>query len=390
MKVRIVFAFLAISHFSFSQNVGIGVAPTKAKFEVSGTVGTNVAIFGGDGAGISLQQNWPTIGFNQYYNAGTYNMMPGGGWIEYLDMNTGSLTFDATTTTINPNTLASQVRRLTIRQNGNVSVDAGEANATLFVGNPANGLPAAIFRGTQYNSLFYEQVGVNLPNRNTYINAGKAGRIVFLNDKLGGNVIMGYANGNTRVGINTDPTDIFEVKQYGGRGLALINPNFAYWELFVEKNLTENASDMYVYYNGSNLGNFYQGDGKYYYYSDRRVKTNIKPAQSVLPGVLALKPSLYEMKFDNPGHIQSIGLIAQEARAVFPEVTGHMEGDSLGYGGMKDLYTMDYYAVGALAIGAIREQQQQVEKLKLQVASLKQRIARAEMLAEKKQQTITQ
>jgi hypothetical protein len=270
-----------------------------------------------------------------------------------------------------------------------VSVDAGEANASLFVGNPANGLPAAMFRGTTYNSLFYEQVGVNLPNRNTFINAGKAGGTVLLNDKLGGNVLVGYTGGNSRVGINTEPTDILEVKQVNGLGLALINTNFAYWQLFVEKNLTENASDMYVYYGASNLGNFYQGDGKYYYYSDRRVKTNIEPLKTTLPGILALKPCEYEIKFDNPGHMKSIGLIAQEARAIFPEITGHIEGDDLGYGGLKDLYTMDYYALGPLAIRAIQEQQEQVEKLESQIGALRQRISQAEKLLQKKNQNST-
>ncbi|MES2648903.1 MAG: tail fiber domain-containing protein [Bacteroidota bacterium] len=386
---RKLFALLFLPATCFAQNTGIGIAPTKAKLEIKGAVGNNVAIFGGDGAGISLQQNWPAIGFNQYYNAATYNMVAGGGWVEYLDMNNGSFNMDVVGATFSPNSQSTQVRRMTIRQNGNVSIDAGEANASLFVGNPVNGLPAAILRGTQYNSLFYEQAGVNLPYRNTYINAGKAGAVVLLNDKLGGNLLLGYTNGNVKVGINTDPTDIFEVKQYNGRGLALINPSFNYWELFVEKNFTENASDMYVYYNGGNLGNFYQGDGKYYYYSDKRVKNNVQPVTSALTGILQLKPSQYEIKFDNPGHLQSIGLIAQEARLVFPEITGHIEGDDLGYGGLKDLYTIDYNALGPLAIRAIQEQQLKVDQLKAQVTNIQQRIDQAQRLLDKKQQINT-
>lgn len=387
-----VIKFIALCLFPatcIAQNVGIGIAPTKAKLEINGAVGANVAIFGGEGAGISIQRNAPGIGFNQYYNGTNFNMLAGGGWVEYLDMNSGSFCLNQTFTTNSPNASTTRLRRITIRQNGNVSVNAGEGNASLLVGNPANGLPAAIFRGTQYNSLFYEQVGVNLPNRNTFINGGKVGSLVLLNDKLGGNVLMGYTGGNGKVGININPTDVLEVKQVGGRGLGLINTSFSYWELFVEKNQTENASDMYVYYNGANLGNFYQGDGKYYYYSDKRVKTNIQPLNAVLPRILALKPSQYEMKFDNPGHVQSIGLIAQEAGALFPEITGHIEGDDLGYNGMKDLYTMDYNALGPLAIRAIQEQQLQVNLLKNQVNSIKLRIEQAEKLLEKKNNDLT-
>jgi hypothetical protein len=57
---------------AFAQNAGIGTGTggsLRAKLEVHGVAGSGAtnAIFGGAGnAGISLQQNWPTIGFNQY------------------------------------------------------------------------------------------------------------------------------------------------------------------------------------------------------------------------------------------------------------------------------------------------------------------------------------
>jgi hypothetical protein len=57
-----------------------------------------------------------------------------------------------------------------------------------------------------------------------------------------------------------------------------------------------------------------------------------------------------------------------------------VEGDDLGYDGLKDLYTLNYSALGPLAIKAIQEQQQQLEKLRTQVATLIQRIAQAEKL----------
>ncbi|MEO7309817.1 MAG: tail fiber domain-containing protein [Chitinophagaceae bacterium] len=371
------FTLLLLPATCLAQNVGIGISPTKARLEINGAVGLTTAIFGGDGAGISFQQNNPAIGFNQYYTDVNRNMAIGGGWVQYLDMGTGSLNFDSYPQVATANSQNySSTRRLTMRQNGNVSVNATEATTTLFVGGANLNLPAAIFRGSQYNSLFYESPAVNLLYRNTFINGGKDGSLVLLNDKLGGNLLIG--GGTTKVGINTDPTDILEVKQVNGRGLALINPSFAYWEFFVEKNSTENASDMYVYYNGGNLGNFYQGDGKYYYYSDRRLKTTIEPLAPALAGLMALRPCEYEIKYNNPGHAKSIGLIAQEALAVFPEITGHITGNDLGYPGLTDLYTMNYDALGTLAIKAIQEQQQNITVLKSQIATLKQRVSVAE------------
>lgn len=383
--LKILIAILILPAIGLAQNVGIGIAPTKARLEVNGAVGITTAIFGGDGAGISLQRLNPAIGFNQYYTDVNRNMAAGGGWVEYLDMNTGNFIFDMYAQQGSPNIQNySYTRRLAIKQNGNVVVNTvvgAEATATLFVDGSNVNLPSAIFRGTSYNSTFYESPFVNLPYRNTYINGGKNGSLVLLNDKLGGDLLIGYAGGNTKVGINTDPTDILEVKQVNGRGLALINPaNFNYWELFVEKNLVENAGDLYVYYNNANLGNFYNGDGKYYYYSDRRVKTNIEPIATTLAGVLALRPVEYEMKYTNPGHMKSIGFIAQEVKNVFPEITHHITGNELGYPGLTDLYTMNYDALGPLAIKALQEQQQKIAIVKTQIEILRQRLAEAERL----------
>jgi hypothetical protein len=369
----------------FAQNVGIGGGiPTKGRLEVIGSVGLTSAIFGGDGAGISLQRQNPAIGFNQYYTDVNRNMAVGGGWVQYLDMNTGRFIMDSYAQQGSPNVQNySFSRRLAIKQNGDIIVNTvagAEANTTLFVDGSNITLPSAIFRGTTHNSMFYESPFINLPNRNTYINGGKTGSLVFLNDKLGGDLLIGYAGGNTKVGINTDPTDIFEVKQVNGRGLALINPaNWQYWQLFVEKNLDEPAGDLYVYYNDiNNLGNFYNGTGQYSNYSDRRVKSNIEALPPTLAGVLALRPKEYEMKYDNPGHIRSIGLIAQEARAIFPEITDHRFSDELGYPGLKDLHTMNYNALGPLAIKAIQEQQQKIAAVKAQIENLRLRIAAAE------------
>jgi hypothetical protein len=46
-------------------NVGVGINPLKAQFEVN-TSNTTQAIFGSNTSGISLQKDFPTIGFNQY------------------------------------------------------------------------------------------------------------------------------------------------------------------------------------------------------------------------------------------------------------------------------------------------------------------------------------
>ena len=377
---------LCIPFTCLAQNAGIGISPTKGKLEISGSVGNTVAIFGADAAGISVQNNRPAIGFNQYYTDVSRMIAPGSAWTMFLEPNTGSLAIENFTyySGATPNvTTGPGIRKMTIGQNGNVAIYTSAQPASLFVDNSTiDGLTGAIFRGTTYHSIIYEGTSVGKLYKNTYIRGGKAGSRVYLNDVLGGNVIAG--NGTTKVGINTDPTDMLEVKQYNGRGLALISGSSA-WELFSEKNLTENGSDMYVYYNGGNLGNFFHIDGKYYSYSDRRAKTNIRALPSVLNSVMMLNPVSYHMLDESPANTKSIGFIAQEVNQLFPEITDHLQCDEPGYNGMKDLYTLNYAALGPIAIKAIQEQQAILTQLRQQVEGLQKRIAEAEKLFSQKQ-----
>ena len=76
-------------------NVGIGnTNPTKAKFivDAASTITTN-AVFGSNGTGISLQKNWPTIGFNSYRdNANVQKYMGAGyGFINAVDVTSGTM-----------------------------------------------------------------------------------------------------------------------------------------------------------------------------------------------------------------------------------------------------------------------------------------------------------
>ena len=152
-----------ISYFSFSQNIGIGIpTPTRAKFEVHGVAGAGAtnALFGGGTSGISLQQNFPTIGFNQYRDKvtpgseGKY-MTTGFAAIQYFDPNTGTMVFDmfpaGTANSFTP--LAK--RGITILSSGNVGIRTNAAvNATLYAVKGNNFDGAAIFGGSQHGSYF--------------------------------------------------------------------------------------------------------------------------------------------------------------------------------------------------------------------------------------------
>lgn len=369
-----------IMQFSFSQNVGVGIAnPNKGKLEVYGAVGNTSAIFGGDGAGISLQRNYPAIGFNQYYLTESRLMKPGTALVQYLDLPSGSLVIDSYSTGTGPDGIAQgQTRRITMRQNGNVSFNAYDANATLFVGNTNTGITPARFRGTTYHSVFGERV-TGQSTQHTTINAGKAGSHVFINDQGLGNVYIG--GGTTRIGINSaDPAAVIELKQVAGKGLILVAPAFSFnnWAFTVNHETNESGSDLWMYYNEQYKGNFHYIDGLYYKASDLRLKTNIQPMPSTLERVMAMRPVQYEMINNNDGHIQSIGFIAQEVKPLFPELTGTIEGEEHGYRDIKDLHTLNYDGLGPIAIKAIQEQQQKITSLKARNNALRERIEAAE------------
>ena len=385
--LKVLFYLLLLPCFLWGQNIGIGVVnPTRAKFEVvNGSGGVATAIFGGDGAGISLEHNWPRLGYNTYWPGTGKYIAAGGGYSQYLNMSTGALIweYNGKGGSANSPTVA-QFRQFTFNQNGNTCICDGDGQATLFVGYPNLNITSARFRGTTYHSVFNDAALSG--TRHTYINAGKNGSAVMLNDITSGNIRMGIsttsASDATKVGINIDPTDILDIRQVSGYGLALINANFGYWSLSVFKNLTEPGSDLNTICNDVYKGNFFHIDGKYYPGSDRRLKTKIEPLPSLLDRIMALRPVEYEMKFHNPGRLKSIGFIAQDVKPLFPELTGYEQGNDFGYEGMTDLYTLQYDGFGPLAIKAIQEQQQTLKQLKQQNEWLRQKVEAAEKIFE--------
>lgn len=102
--------------------------------------------------------------------------------------------------------------------------------------------------------------------------------------------------------------------------------------------------------------------------SDRRLKTDITPADNLLAGVMQLQPARYQYRDDASGTVH-LGLIAQEVQAVFPEFV--TEGEIL---------TLDYAGLSAVALGAIREQQARIDVLEAENAAMNERLQRLERM----------
>ena len=104
--------------------------------------------------------------------------------------------------------------------------------------------------------------------------------------------------------------------------------------------------------------------------SDIRLKENIKLLENNLEKVLQLKPSSFRWKIQDKEN--DIGLIAQDVEKVIPELV--KEKSSIGK--TKELLdgdkhkTVDYSKLTTLLIGAVQEQQKQIDELKKKLEDL--------------------
>ena len=165
---------------------------------------------------------------------------------------------------------------------------------------------------------------------------------------------------NQRVGINDrSPTAALHVKQVGSseEGLAIENDSDSdTWAFEI------GANDLFLYFNGSQVGQFNEADGVYSPSSDRRMKENIETLQDgALTGLLKLQPSKYYFKHDQRKTKKSIGLIAQDVAQVFPEVVLENDSDD------SDNLAIKYADLTVLTIKAIQEQQELIQDLTLQL-----------------------
>ena len=372
MQKLIVFISLLLPFSLIAQNIGIGVDTAKrARLEVSGVAGagsTN-AIFGGD-RGISLQKNLAAIGFNQYRD----DSLTGNG--RYLgNGHAAVLTFTHNQPNLSQGldlhffpsgttdaTVAPGFRVFRFSSNNRLSLMTDAGNALLEVGRSTGGDGTAMFLGTNSHSHFNYSTG-----ENTYIRSGKGNQVI-VNDIAGGKVVFG--DGAARVGLNTgSPVFPLEVRQVAGTGLRIANapyPNET-WEWRV----VGNPANFNLYHQGVLKNYLRPSDGALNSISDERLKTNIRPLPTIVDKLLQLRPVSYEMMKDNPAHLRSIGLIAQEVADLFPQLA--FAGNS-----SKDMMALQYSGVSTLAIKGIQEEEQKISMLEQKTIIAEQRLAEIE------------
>ncbi len=378
MKKTISGALLLVSlaiapQLLWSQNVGVGLKATRAKLELNGAPAGSAtsAIFGGDGAGISLQRNWPAVGFNQYYASEGKFMSNGYAAVQFLDPASGSMFIDMYPAAglANANTGTGQ-RAISILNNGNMGIRDNPVNATLYVHRKSNSSGSAAFGGTEYNSHFHYGL-----TEDTYIRAGKLGSNVYVNDIPASKIIIGAPT----VGINEgNPTSALHIRQTGGTGILLVEPaeSFNNWEMVVEPYGNGAESSLNFRYL-SGLKGYFKPDGNHTAISDRRLKQNIKPLPPLLDKLLQLRPVSFYMKY-HPDQQRMIGLLAQEVKTIFPEL---VEIDSLRVNesvSLPDFHSLKTNDLKILVVKGIQEEQPMIEQIREQQADMLRRLQAVE------------
>ncbi len=365
-------------------NVGIGTAtPTRAKLEVHGAVDATSAIFGGESSGISIQRNWPAIGFNTYWNAGNRYLANGFAAKQFLDPNSGYMYVDMFSNGAAGELPPITARALAISPTGNVGIKGASPTAELQLPNSISNRKLVLWESAN-NDHQYFGLGIE-PGTMRYSVAGRdnvhrfyagasAGSSQLLMSIWGNkNLIIGTQNGGSKVGINSiNPFYALEIVQTGGRGLAIIDPG-TYNYFGMNTHLFGSTNNLYILYNDAGVA-FIKSDGSYHSGSDERLKNNIKPMPETLSKLMQLKPKTYAMKYNNPDKKSSIGLIGQELNTYFPELISLTDGASFGHKEIKELYAVNYSGLSVIAIKAIQEQQQIIESLKKQIDELKELI----------------
>jgi len=103
-----------------------------------------------------------------------------------------------------------------------------------------------------------------------------------------------------------------------------------------------------------------------YYYSDRRLKENIKTIDDSLGKILKLEGVSFEWKDKKMGEGVNIGFIAQDVEEIFPEVVSTDEETGFKF--------LQYGNLAAPLIEAIKEQQKIIETLEERIEELENKI----------------
>lgn len=191
-------------------------------------------------------------------------------------------------------------------------------------------------------------------------------------------LIANGSNGNVGLGeINGTDARLRVVQKEGGILLENTN-NGNFWEFSASP-----ADGSLNLFNSTLGGGFPAGTftaAGLYIPSDRRLKTDIEAVSNgMLDKLMQLKPVTYRYNAEAAGARHSIGFLAQDVQAIFPELVAQ----STNKKGEKGYLSINYGGFGVLAIKAIQEQQREIEALKKENEALRSKFESLESRLQK-------
>ncbi len=240
------------------------------------------------------------------------------------------------------------------------------------------------------NTFVGEGAGYAFPNensgvRNTYIGQ-KAGAFTstgnynvmigfnagYLNYEGSNNTFLGYDAGHNvhagsgnvfighEAGYNVNNVSNKLYIDNSNTSSPLIYGEFDNHRVVINGNNTDNTLNYTFYVNG-------RGGGSYSWnsLSDGRLKANIVTIPNALQKVMELRGVNFNWKDESYEKGIQIGFIAQEVQKILPEVVDYN----------NDRYSMQYAPITALLVEAMKEQQEQINKLTEENQSLKDQVS---------------
>lgn len=189
----------------------------------------------------------------------------------------------------------------------------------------------------------------------------------FLGTSSGGTDFM-TLTGAGQLGVYGTPTARMELFQRGqavGTGL-----RFDDGTANQDWDITHGFSLRFHY--GGNLRGFINANtGAYTQSSDERLKTSIASLGPVLSKLQTLQVKTYAYEAAEQPEL-TIGLLAQQAKELFPELVSYSKAD--------ELFGVNYAGFSMVAVKAIQEQQVLIEAQNAEIDELKERLARLEAI----------
>jgi len=180
--------------------------------------------------------------------------------------------------------------------------------------------------------------------------AGTAGRFESVSGPAG------YFSSDTGTGV------VISQGTYGGtsnsQGMEIKN-GINSWRMYVSA-----GQDLDFTFKNVTKASIWDTDGSYHNYSDIRLKKDIQPFSNVLTRLTKLQAYTYHMKTAAEDSPISLGFMAQEVEAQFPQLVTEVNG----------LKTLCYDHFAVLSVEAIKEQQVEIDNLNAKVVGLTKEI----------------